>query len=390
MLSDDLDEYVAQSSAAQVSGFNDMMKSLGIKLNPTNVQPSVDANVILKSKKCEDVCKNDVFFDNLNKFFNSMKVQPKLMPAVNQQTFGRDLYSNPSNNHTNNNSSVKISVDQSNGDYVFETNFRRKRDAGQNNQSAPYQSSIPHAKENRATENSSNFPGHSSDIFRQGQNTFSNSSNNFSAKRKINEVPNNFVKRSNYVSNAEANESNRFEPRNHFKTASEELADQYSKKHGNNPQNDMAYNVHPNGGLRRSLGGRRTINPVNNKFVPPFANPDNSASTSDTPNEAVVVNGMDMSHPRLKNVDAKMIEIISNEIMDRCDRVGNLKIAKLLLFDEILIEILKHVFRMEQYCWAGICKKDYYGGSCASNIEARYFHRFATASSRRPPCKYFI
>lgn len=44
MLSDDLDEYVAQSTAAQVSRFNDMMKNLGIKLNPANVQPSVDAN----------------------------------------------------------------------------------------------------------------------------------------------------------------------------------------------------------------------------------------------------------------------------------------------------------------------------------------------------------
>lgn len=389
MLSDDLDEYVAQSTAAQVSGFNDMMKNLGIKLNPANVQPSVDANVFLKSKKCDNVCKNDVLFDNLNKFFNSMKVQPKLMPAVNQQTFGRDSHSNPNNNVANN-KSVKISVDQSNGDYVFETNFRRKRDAGQNIQSAPYQSSFPHAKENRSTENSSNFPGHSSDIFRQGQNTFSNSSNNFSAKRKINENSNNFVKRSNYASNAEVNESNRFEPRNHFKTASEELADQYSKKHGTNPQNDMAYNVHPNGGLRRSLGGRRTINPANNKFVPPFANPENSASTSDTPNEAAVVHGMDMSHPRLKNVDAKMIEIISNEIMDRCDRVGNLRIPELLLFDEILIEILKHIFRMEQYCWAGICEKGYYGGSCTSNIETRYFHWFAAASSRCPPCKYSI
>lgn len=90
-----------------------------------------------------------------------------------------------------------------------------------------------------------------------------------------------------------------------------------------NQNDNFAYNTHPNGGLKRSLGGRRS---VNSSFVPPFANqvnnPSRSSSSHDEGRECSA-HGIDMSHPRLKNVDPKMIETISNEIMDYGDRVGN-------------------------------------------------------------------
>lgn len=50
---------------------------------------------------------------------------------------------------------------------------------------------------------------------------------------------------------------------------------------------------------------------------------DNSASSSDAYESGHSNMGrIDMTHQRLKNVDAKMIEAISNEIIDKCDAIG--------------------------------------------------------------------
>lgn len=329
MLSDDLSEYAEQSAPILETEFDDMMKSLGIQIKPANIQPSVDVNKFLTAKKCGNVCKNDSLLDDLDKFFNSMKVKPKsIPPSANQQSnVHRDAILKPNNSNITNSNPVKISIDQSNGDLVFETSFRRKKIHDQN---VAHQTSLPNVKDNNRTElqKQSVFPDRSRDnnFPPNGQNVFLKPTNIFSAaKRKSNEVGNNFVKRPNYVAQPETSAPNPFQMKNDFKSASEELADQYSKKYGTNPQNDNnpAYNVHPNGGgLRKSLGGRRTIN---NKFVPPFANHEENAqsgSNAASSSESVAIHGMDMSHPRLKNVDEKMIEIISNEIMERCDRVG--------------------------------------------------------------------
>lgn len=321
MLSDNLDDYMEHSVPVHEAKFNEMMKKLNINLTPAIVQPSFDVIDILKSKKCEGPCKNDVLLDEFDQFFNSMKKKPISSLGKINSPF---TLAKPSNSEK---------IGDTNGEFVFKLNFRRKTDASQStqniNQSVPkpafnYRSN--QAPENRFASDqhhSTSTPSTSTDY---NMSTTRNTFHPFGGlKRKPEETAGNFVKKSTWPPKPEPEpiEPNPFQPKCDFKSAHDELIDQYNKKHSTNNQNKgHSYNAHPDGGLRRSLGGRRTIH---NKFTPPFANQDNNSSAQSGPSLENNIHGIDMTHPRLKNVEAKMIETISNEIMDQCDRVGKFK-----------------------------------------------------------------
>lgn len=325
MLSDDLDEYVEQSIPVHEANLQKLMKKLNIQLKPVSSKPSFNPKDILSSKKCTGTCKNDLLFADLDDFFNSMKKPPREHPSSSKTSLN-DM-SARSNDRTSD-KSVRMSIDDSNGDLVFETNFRRK-----NNQAQTPTFSTPSwsTSENRGPENPSMFPKYPNNNFKSNASTSADAQTTYNrnaynpvvnTKRKPDDSGHNFFKQPEYLHQQEskAGDQNAFTRRNDFVSASEELAIQYNKKFCAGNQNDnFAYNTNPSGGVRRSLGGRRTIN---NKFVPPFANQENNAPNSNATDENVADPRIDLSHPRLKNVDAKMIENISNEIMDRCDRVG--------------------------------------------------------------------
>lgn len=325
MFSDDLDEYIEQSIPVHEANLQQLMSKLKIQLKPASIQPSFSPNDMLNSKKCDGTCKNDLLLADLDDFFNLMKKPPENHPSTSKTS----LNNMPARSNARApDKSVRMSIDNSNGDLVLETNFRRKNNPVQT--STTFQRPSSSSSENHTFQNQSMFSNHPNNHYKSNaslsadaQVPFNKYASNpfFATKRKPNETGYNPFKRPEYLPTQEPMATDQNEShRNDFKSASEELAIQYNKKFCAGNQNDnIAYNTNPNGGLRRSLGGRRT---VNNKFVPPFANQENSASNSCGMDEVAADHRIDMSHPRLKNVDAKMIENITNEIMDQCDRVG--------------------------------------------------------------------
>lgn len=317
MLSDDLNEYVKQSVPVHQKKCEEMMKTLNITLKPGTTQPSNIQNPqeLLKSKKCEGVCKNDLLLENLDKFFNSMKKRPSL--TINKASL--------KNNSIQPDTLVGMQVDES-GDLIFDMNIKRNRTLNLNTpNNQPGTSGIQRLNCNAAaTEGRASIPNFKNNNFRPAETVTSNTFNPYGGvKRRTDDTAaNNYHKRSTYMPKLDPEniEPNAFAVKNNFITATEELNIQYNKKYGAGNQNDnTAYNVNPNGGLRRSLGGRRT---VGQKFVPPFANQQNNMVNSNQTNENSTIDEIEMNHPRLKNVDPKMIEAIMNEIIDQCDSVG--------------------------------------------------------------------
>lgn len=319
------------------------MKKLNITLKPRSVESSLNIQnpaELLKSKKCEGTCKNDLLLEKMDKFFNLMKKRPTL--TINKAS--------PKTNNP-----VKMEIDDS-GDLVFDMNLKRKRVVDQNIPSnQPYQGPSTSTSGNqwvnnsaRATNNQPPPPNYRTNNFKPVETVTSNAFNPYgAAKRRTDDaIPNNCFKRPSYLSKPEpeVNEPNSSAVKNDFITASEELNIQYNKKHGINNQNDnIAYNMNPNGGLRRSLGGRRT---VSHKFTPPFANQNNDTTNLNQANENLGLDGIEMTHPRLKNVEPKMIESIINEIIDQCDTVewhsiAGLEYAKKMLQEAVVLPILR-------------------------------------------------
>lgn len=324
MLSDDLDLYIKQSNPFHQRILEDKMKTLNIELKAGSIKSSLNTqrlDNLLMSKKCEGTCRNDLLLDELDKFFNSMKKRPNLNTSKSA--------AKPNTNDAGHTS--KMDIDEY-GDLVFDTNFKRKKFFQQNTsnsfQAATTSDNRQPNQDIRVVNNRVSITNRQNDHFKPAEANKSNIFNPYSSvKRKTDEPFNDCFKRPSVLSNSEPDrdDANPFVPRNDFLTATEELTIQYNKKYGAGNQNDnTAYNTNPNGGLRRSLGGRRT---VNNKYVPPFANQDNTSTNSGQVDDSAFL-GMDMNNPRLKNIDEKMIEAIRNEIVYKCDLVGKWQLKK--------------------------------------------------------------
>lgn len=332
MLSENLDDYMEQSVPFHEAKFNEMMKNMNIKLKPASNPPSFDGLEILKAKKCDKVCQNDTLWEELDEFFNSMKKTSVQQPNTSNSSATVRSTKSADEIATK---TVKISVDESNGDLIFDTNFRRNRynDQSSQNIGRQFPVSSPFGLNSNRNVQNRKYSENSNNNYTMPATTTSNDNHMpfGPVKRKPSDSGNDFFKKPTYNTNkmpVQSAQSNPFQLKSDFKSATEELMFQYNKKHqagasassSANQDDNFSYNTHPDGGLKRSLGGRRTIH---SQYVPPFANNSDKNSTPSPGTQDVGLNdAIDTSHPRLKNVDAKMIETISNEIMDQCDRVG--------------------------------------------------------------------
>lgn len=233
MLSENLDDYTKESVPVHQAKFEAMMKKLNINMKPASIRPPEISKDILASTKCEGVCKNDSLLNEFDKFFNSMKKKPTLPLPSTSRAPANITPPKPFNHATN--EPVKISVDESSGDLVFETNFRRKRDTdrGVTNFNQQGTSSASSLSNSRATENrfSSDYSSNNSaSVPIDNQPPFArNAFNPFSAsKRKQEESGNNFFKKPAYLPRSEPpnDEQAPSVPKYGFKTAAEELTKQ--------------------------------------------------------------------------------------------------------------------------------------------------------------------
>ncbi|XP_077992201.1 fidgetin-like protein 1 [Glandiceps talaboti] len=134
------------------------------------------------------------------------------------------------------------------------------------------------------------------------------------------------------------------QPQTLFKTAKEQLAINNQKKFSNRrgPPNTASY-----GGTKKSLGTTRRG--INSKFVPPILNRDNEddgatggSSTGQRKNDG----SEEIVDERLKNIDPKMIELISSEIMDHgppiaWDDIAGLEFAKTTIKEIVIWPMLR-------------------------------------------------
>lgn len=318
MLSDDLEEYSKKSAPLQQENLQKMMKEMNIQIAPGSLKSTLNAQQqfgdTLKTKKCENKCKNDVLLDNLHTFFNLMKKRPTLKTNKSPP---------PKITNVDESESSKMCIDDSTGDLVFNMKFKGKHVFDENtSNNQQYQPTFGNQQfHSRTAQN------HQNDIPKP-VDTFS-PYNPYNPKRKTdNDIGESSSKRPSYLPKVQQqeNESNSYTPQNDFRTATEELYIQQAKKYGTGNQNDNApYNVNPSGGIRKTLGGRR----LGGRFVSPMARSEDTASSSNQGNQtSSAFQGMDMNHPRLKNVDSKMIEAIQNEIVTKCDLVGEFQERK--------------------------------------------------------------
>ncbi|XP_055920287.1 fidgetin-like protein 1 [Eupeodes corollae] len=100
-----------------------------------------------------------------------------------------------------------------------------------------------------------------------------------------------------------------------FRTAREEYIIQSMKKNGDSSSSSTSSsnNLFNYGASKKSLGARRN---VRSGFVPPVRQEDNESPRS-TPPDGVDAANTEPTDERLRNIDPKMIELISNEIMHK-------------------------------------------------------------------------
>lgn len=293
-----------------------MIADLKLDIKPIILKPRADVRKILKSMKCQGRCKNDILLEDFQKMLKIDKSNPpKQVPNV---------IPNPVPNQPQ-------TFEKTNEKYsLFDSQFHYNKNL---TDCAPYTShnNINEPSTSGAAECKAKLPNFHKERCKPslfGVNTYKSFT---SVKRKPEEDFCEVNKRPYLLPSNDAEPQKTFE----FMTSHELLQQQYQNKHGNmnkNPNNHTG--SQNNSAMRRTLGGRRT---VNSKFVLPVQNGTNSNySASDSSGNGGYLSSSDPvldenSNPRLKNVDPKMIEQIKNEIMSDFSSVGRSHISYMLL-----------------------------------------------------------
>ncbi|XP_055858488.1 fidgetin-like protein 1 isoform X2 [Episyrphus balteatus] len=97
-----------------------------------------------------------------------------------------------------------------------------------------------------------------------------------------------------------------------FRTAREEFIIQNMKKNGDDCSTSSSNNLFNYGASKKSLGARRN---VRSGFVPPVRQEDGSSRF--TPPDSIDASPTEPLDERLRNIDPKMVELITNEIMHK-------------------------------------------------------------------------
>jgi len=122
-----------------------------------------------------------------------------------------------------------------------------------------------------------------------------------------------------------------------FKTANEKLLEDYKKRYAVGGQNEGNKPTYAYGASSKTLGANRHLMP----FRPPVAHPPSAKPSSKaTAAPASSSTGEDEVDERLKNVDAKMVELVKNEIMLKTQEIGWDDIAGLTSVKTLVREII--------------------------------------------------
>ncbi|XP_053569004.1 fidgetin-like protein 1 [Bombina bombina] len=132
-----------------------------------------------------------------------------------------------------------------------------------------------------------------------------------------------------------------------FKTAKEQLWVDQQKKYNNQPQR----NVGPStcgGGAKRSLGAGRSRG-LHGKFVPPIPRQEDGDENKSMQRKAYGADNSEMNvlfDERLKNIEPRMIELITSEIMDHgpplnWDDIAGLEFAKTTIKEIVVWPMLR-------------------------------------------------
>lgn len=348
MLYDDVSNYNKLAAPIHKAKFEKMMSDLNIEM-PKNlkIQPKFEKQAIklIKEKKCDGVCKNDLGKANTDtNVAGCSRYEAKLDTNVAKDiatasSSGKNVPNNAADTVSMQagNDTPKNVYENESGEIVFNLNFNKNRNLSQNTVSPeepPAKRVILDETEPEIKPKLPEFhkPRIVPSKFVSNYNTFT------SIKRKTND---DFVSPIVDQRQNEDETTGSNKPKD-FRSATEELQIQYQKKFGGSTNN----NAQQNAG-RKTLGCRRAG--AYSKFVPPMQNSEadhNQPSTStahrppfanqstdsnrmiNTNNNQANVGGLS-DDARLKNIEPQMIERIQNEIMGDFSPVG--KLSNLLM-----------------------------------------------------------
>lgn len=315
-MEDELPQYIGESTPVYEAKMDKMIADLKLDIKPIILKPRTDVSKILKSMKCQGRCKNDILLEDFQKMLkmdksdppkhvpsgipNPVPIQPRTFEKINEKhsSFDSKIHSNKhfiddalSSNHNNSINEPSTSV----GDEC--------------------KTKLPNFYKERCKPS----------LF--GVNTYKSFT---SVKRKPEDDFSEVDKRPHLLPSNDTEPQKKFD----YMTGHQMLQQQYQNKYGNaNVNQNNNTGPQNNGAMRRTLGGRRT---VNSKFVLPVQNDTNQNSAPNSASNSSRNDGCSSSadpvldenlNPRLKNVDPKMIEQIKNEIMSNFSPVGRSHIS---------------------------------------------------------------
>lgn len=314
ILEDELPQYIRESTPVYEAKMDKMIANLKLDIDPIILKPRTDYSKILKSMKCKGRCKNDILLEDFQKMLKIDKSHPlKHVPTVISYPLPIEPRTFEKINEKDSSLDSKLHHYKHLTDGAPSTSHNSINEPSTSD-AAEFKPKIPNFHKERCKPS----------LF--GVSTYKSFT---SVKRKPEDDFSEVDKRPHLLPSNDVEPQKKFE----YMTGHELLQQQYQNKHGNanvNENNNTGPQNNNNGTMRRTLGGRRT---VNSKFVLPVQNDTNrnySASNSSA-NSGYASSDDPVSNenlnPRLKNVDPKMIEQIKNEIMSNFSPVGRLHIA---------------------------------------------------------------
>lgn len=315
-MEDELPEYIRESTPVYEAKMDKMIADMKLDIKPIIVKPKIDVSNFLKSMKCEGRCKNDILLEDFQKMVMIDKSHP---PKYVSTVIPSAVPIQP-----------RIFEKTNEKDCSFDSKFHHFKNMSDD--SAPSRShySINEPSTSGAAGLIPKLPDFHKERCKPSRFSVNTYKSFTSVKRKPDDDICEVDKRPHLLPSNDVESQKKVD----FMTGQELLQQQYQNKHGNVNKNQNNHTgPQNNGAMRRTLGGRRT---VNSKFVPPVQDDTNQNQlASNSSGNGGYSSSTDQvfdenSFPRLKNIDPKMIEQIKNEIMSNFSPVGRSHIFHLI------------------------------------------------------------
>lgn len=319
MLDDDLTGYMELSTSVHQPKIDKLIADMKLHFVAPPM-PDIDIGKMLSGLKCQESCKNKKLMENIANVFKSKDPAPIKKPA-NTPSVTPSVTSNPKHD--------------SDDEIVFDLKLNRIKNLTDKPVINEPSTSSFMQPPLRVPEIKTKLPDFHKDRIKPSKfvHTYTTIT---SVKRKPEDDFTEVEKRPHLAT--DSTESNNYAPQKKFdfKTGNEELLLQNQMRHG--VQN--AGGAQGGNAMRKTLGGRRN---VLSKFVPPVQNTNaqntiasNSTNASNENRNNGFISNLNSNpmpgsavdenvNARLKNIEPRMIELISNEIMNHFAPVGRLK-----------------------------------------------------------------